>query len=402
MAQIDSRLVFSGNRVLMSALAVAALGCVGVVVGFLVEPRATYFAYLTAFAFVTSIALGALILLMTTYLVGARWNVVIRRLNEAVASVFPILLVLFVPLLFGLSELYVWVDPPAQLGHEKLELLRHKQAYLNVPAFIGRSVGYFVVWIAAGVLLFRWSTSRDKSDGPPEPEHRVHRRERALSAALLPFVALALTFAAFDWLMSLDPLWTSSLFGVYYFAGGFVASFGALSLLAFAAERAGLIEGLIRPSHFHALGRLMFAFTVFWAYSAFFQAMLIRMADRPEEVEFYRHRLQHGWDIVLWVLVIGRFALPFFLLLPRSIKFRGNAMAAVGAWILVTHYIDMFWLVAPVLPEHGPFINVWDLSALLAVLGIATAYGAIVLRGKPLVPVGDPILARSLEYRSPL
>jgi hypothetical protein len=400
MAQVDPRLVFSDKRVLSAAVVCAVVGWGGVLVGFATDRKGTYFAYLTAFAFVASIALGGLILLMTTYLVGARWSIVIRRFNEAVVSVFPVLALLFVPLVFGLSELYVWVNPPARFADHELVLMRHKQAYLNEPFFVARSVGYFVLWIVAALMLRRWSLSRDTAVAADEPEHRVHERERALSAALLPFVALALTFASFDWLMSLQPLWTSTLFGVYYFAGGFLATFGALSVLAFAAERAGSLRGMIRPPHFHALGRLMFAFTIFWAYNAFFQAMLIRIANRPEEIEFYQHRTQHGWDIVLWVVVLGRFALPFALLLSRSIKFRGGAMAAIGAWILVAHYLDIFWLVAPAHPEHGPLVNVWDVSALLAILGTTVAYGAALMRGKPLIPVGDPVLARSIEYRS--
>lgn len=400
MVTVDPKLVFSGKRVLRGAVSIALLGWVGVLVGFWMDPKATYFGYLTAFVFVTSIALGALILLMTTYLVGARWNIVIRRFNEAVASVFPMLALLFIPLIFGLSELYVWVDPPARFLEHELELIRHKQAYLNEPFFVARSVGYFALWIGTAFLLRRCSLSRDNGEHPAEPEHRVHERERALSAALLPFVALALTFAAFDWLMSLQPLWTSTLFGVYYFAGGFVASFGALTVLAFAAERGGMLRGMIRPPHFHALGRLMFAFTVFWAYNAFFQAMLIRIANRPEEVEFYDHRMEHGWEVVLFVLVLGRFALPFVFLLSRSIKFHGGAMAAIGGWILAAHYVDMFWLVAPVHSGHGPFVNIWDVSALFAIVGTTVAYAALLMRGKPLVPIGDPILARSIEYRS--
>lgn len=395
MTGVDPKLVYSGNKLLAVALPLAAFGWVGLLFGFQADPKGTYFGYLTAFAFVTSIALGALVLLMSTYLLGASWNVVLRRLNEVLVSVLPILAVLFIPLLFGLSKLYVWVDPIASFGGAELELIRHKQAYLNVPAFVARSFGYFLVWTLPAWLLWRWSLSRDRQ-GSSEPEHRVHGRERALSAALLPFVALALTFAGFDWLMSLQPLWTSTLFGAYYFAGGFVASFGALALLAWSAERAGMLEGLIRPKHFHALGRMMFAFTVVWANSALLQAMIFRMG-RPEASEFYRVRLERGWDMVLVALVVGRFALPFLLLLSRDIKLRGGTMAITGAFVVLGHYVDMFWLVAPMNPTHGPFLTARDGMALLAVLGTATAYGALLLRGRPVVPVGDPVFARSVE-----
>jgi hypothetical protein len=394
-------LVFDGAKVLRPALLVALGGWVGVGSGLWVNRAATYFAYLTAFSFVTSIAIGALVFLMTTYAMNARWNAVIRRLNESIVSVFPLLALLFVPLAFGLGDLYLWAAPPAHLPAHELHLLHHKSGYLNTPFFLLRSGLYFALWIASAWVLCRWSLQRDQ--GPPQPAlvEVPYARERAFSSAVLPLVALALTFASFDWLMSLQPFWTSSIFGVYFFAGGFVASLGLLSVLAFAAQRTGAAQ-LITPSHFHALGRLMFAFTIFWTYNAFFQAMLINLPDRPEEAVFYLQRLAGGWDVVAWTLVVTRFVVPFVLLLPRRIRFNGRAMAALGAWIILGHYIDMYWLVMPIYSEQRPLINIWDLSALCAVVGPSVAFAAWRLRGKAMVPWSDPVLSQSVEYRSPL
>jgi hypothetical protein len=146
----------------------------------------------------------------------------------------------------------------------------------------------------------------------------------------------------------------------------------------------------------------MFAFTIFWAYIAFFQAMLIRIANRPEEVAFYLERLKNGWDGLAWFLILGRFALPVLILLPQRIKFRPGAMAAVGAWLLFGQYLDICWLVLPVQPDHPPIPGIWDLFALLAIGGLCTAFASLRLRGSSIVPVGDPALPLSVAYRSPL
>jgi hypothetical protein len=389
---------YTGTRLLSISTLAALVGFAGLGVGLVVARSATYFGYLTAFAFVASVALGALVFLLTTYVVGARWSVVLRRLNEAVVSVFPVLGLLFLPLAFGMDRLYLWAEPNPALHDAELALLHHKQRYLNGPGFLLRTALYFVIWCAAAMTLRAWSLARDR--GGREPS-RDHARERVFSAALLPLVALALTFASFDWLMSLEPFWSSTVFGVYYFSGGFVASFGLLALLAFGAHRSGL-ERLVRPAHFHALGRLMFGFTVFWAYIAFFQALLIRIANRPEEVAFYVRRLEKGWDVVAWLLILVRFVVPVFVLLPQAIKFRPRAMAVMGVWLVLGQYLDVFWLVQPVSHGHGPLPNIWDIAALLAVAGSASAFAAWRLRGDAIVPIGDPCLEQSIAYRSPL
>lgn len=401
-AETGSTPVFEGRGVTRVAAATALLGWLGVGVGHAVARVQSHFAYLTAFSFVVSIALGALIFLMTTYVVGAHWNAVIRRLNECVVSALPVLAICFLPILFWLGDLYLWTAQPAalpQLSEHEAHALAHKQAYLNVPFFVVRGVIYFAIWGAAAFVLCRRSVRRERGAAARDDTGPLGA-ERAFSAALLPLVCLALTFAAFDWLMSLQPFWVSSIFGVYVFAGGFVASLGLVALLAHAAARRGDVP--IHPPHFHALGRLMFGFTIFWAYIAFFQALLIALPNRPEEVVFYVRRLDGGWRTVVWALIAGRFVLPFFILLPRAIKFRGGVLAWVGAGLLLGHYLDIYWLVMPLLEGHGPLPNIWDVSALLALAGTFSLAAAWWLSGKSLVVARDPLLAASIAYRSPL
>jgi len=403
-------LMFSGQGVLVGSLVTAAIGTLGTLFGFVLARRDTYFAYLAAFTFVTSIALGSLIFLMISYAVGARWSIVLRRLNESIVSVLPLLALLFVPIAFGLRDLYLWMEPSPSLSGPELELLHHRQRYLNAPFFLARAALYFVLWSACGRLLERWSLRKDAlSPGAgrtlralvaePAPSDAA-TIERSFSAALLPPVALALTFAAFDWLMSLEPLWASSLFGVYFFAGGFLASFGLLAMLGHFA-RQGAARAAIRPPHFHALGRLMLGFTIFWAYCAFFQAMLIQIANRPDEVTYYLARSKGGFAWLSLALGLSRFVLPFFVLLPRAPKFRSGLMAVVGGWIVLGQYLDVLWLILPDQSHPAPLAVLWYASALLAVAGASVAFAALRLRGKALVPVGDPLLGQSIAYRSP-
>ncbi len=409
MAELTTR-PFESQRVALVAGVAALAGWVTLALGFAGHRRVIAYAYLTAFAAVASLALGALFFLMIHYAAGARWHTVVRRLNEAVVGALPLLALLFVPVVLSLRELYAWTDLGA--FHDQAHaVVLHKHGYLNGPAFALRSLGYFVIWLVVAELLCRWSYARDPmakrapaEPVPPtaDPDAELHPRERVFASALLPLVSLALTFAAFDWVMSLEPLWYSTMFGVYVFAGSMSGAVALITLLAFVTARSDYAPGAIRPPHFHALGRLMLTFAIFWAYCAFFQALLIQIADKPVEVAYYLRRLHGGWAPVTLVLVLVRFALPFAVLLPRAPKFDGRFMALVGVLGLFAHYVDAYWLVAPVDRLHHPLPGLFDLAALLAVAGTAVAGAALRLRGRPLVPLGDPALARSIAYRSPL
>jgi len=404
LAQVTAR-PFDGQRVALVSGLTALAGWLTLALGYAGHRRTIAYAYLTAFAAVASLALGALFFLMIHYAAGARWHTVVRRLNEGILGALPLLLVLFVPVALSLRELYAWTDLTA--FHDKAyALLLHKRRYLNAPAFVARSAGYFAIWLVSSELLRRWSFARDGASplaaSAPDPEAELHPRERVFASALLPLVSLALTFAAFDWVMSLEPLWYSTMFGVYVFAGGMAGAVGLLTLLAFVASRSEYAPGAIRPPHFHALGRLMLAFAVFWAYCAFFQALLIQIADKPVEVAYFVRRLRGGWALVTFLLVVARFALPFAVLLPRAPKFDGRLMGCVGLFALCAHYLDAYWLVAPVDASHRPLPGLFDVAALAAVAGTAVAGAALRLRGRLLVPLGDPALARSIDYRSPL
>jgi hypothetical protein len=252
-------------------------------------------------------------------------------------------------------------------------------------------VFYFAVWIGLSALLRRWSFRQDER-GPDAPGRPV-----AISALTLPALAFTLTFAAFDWIMSLTPAWFSAAFGLYYFSGGMIAAV-AVVLIAAALGRRALDEKL-GPSHFHALGRLLFAFVVVWAYIAYVQGFIVWIANKPEEVVWYIARVRGSWGGIGVFLIAGHFAVPFFVLLSKDVKKTAPAVAAMAAWLLVMHYVDIHWLVLPVL-HPGSSFHWLDVAALVGVAGLTVAFGAWRLRGVPLLPARDPRFEAGVRYES--
>jgi hypothetical protein len=362
-----------GHTALAAGLVLAVLGLLLLALGLLFDARQALMSYLAAYAAGLSIVLGALMLVMTCNITGARWFAAFRRPAEAIAASTPIFAVLFLPLALGLSRVYPWA--PAAAGDRRI--------WLNAPFFLVRAAIYFAVWIAVGLLLRRWSP------GPGAwAAERVDGRTRALSAGGLPAVAFAFSFAAFDWLMSLSPAWFSTIYGVYVFAGGFLGALALLAVVGPRAGRAGSPGAAASADDYHKLGNLLLTFTVFWAYIAFSQFLIIWIADVPQEVAWYVPRLGDGWRWLALVVLVGQFALPFLVLLLRSVKRSPGKLAKVGAWLLVMHYLDVYWLVLPQLHPGGIHPHWLDLAALCAVGGCAVAYVTWLLGRAALVPAG--------------
>lgn len=382
-----------GTRLLRGGLLAGLVGLVVFVVTFVLSPRQALFSYLAAFAFALAISLGALLFLAITYVMKARWLVVFRRVPESVGGVLPLFALLFLPIAFGVRELYLWADPPHELPAHLEHALHHKEGWLNVPAFLVRSVVYLATWIVFAVLLRRWSVLQDR-----DADLRWTVRLRRLGAGAVPALALTLTFAAFDWFMSLTPEWISSVYGVYFFAGGFQAFFALCILLVRRLETTGPLAGLVTAAHYHALGKLLFAFTIFWAYINFSQFFVIWIGNLPEETPWWIPRVQ-GWAGVSVFLVFARFVLPFFLLLSREVKRNPPVLSAIAGWVLAAHFVDAYWLVLPTLHPDGPAPHVADLAALLFVAGAAAAAIAWRLRGAAIVPARDPGFEFSTRYQ---
>ena len=352
-----------------------------------------YPAYLVSFVFFLSLALGALFFVLVQHVTRAGWSVAVRRIAEGVApNVFVPMAFLAVPVLFGLRTIFPWTNE-AVVGAD--HLLHAKAPWLNVPFFLVRTAVYFGVWSALAIWFHRSSTKQDAT-GDPALTNRI---ETTSTAALIVF-AFSVTFFAFDYLMSLTPHWYSTIFGVYFFAGCVLGFFALMTVLAFLVQRAGVLRHAITTEHYHDLGKLVFAFTVFWAYIAFSQYMLMWYANLPEETFWYAARQAGSW---LWwslVLLFGHFIVPFLALISRSVKRRKPLLAAAAVWMLAMQWADVYWLVMPgKSPGTIPF-SLMDVAVFLGVGGLFFAAAVRRLGAHPLVAVKDPRLAESLGYES--
>jgi hypothetical protein len=307
-------------------------------------------------------------------------------------ATLPLFAVLFVPVLIGMGELFPWVQGIAE---GKDHLLLGKAPYLNTSFFVVRAAVYFVCWSAIAMVFFLRSRGQDVTAATS-----VSVGLRRLSGPAVIVLAITQTFAAVDWIMSLDPYWYSTIFGVYWFAGSFVSFFALVTLIVVFLRRAGFLKEVVGLEHFHDLGKLLFAFTVFWAYIGFSQYFLIWYGNIPEETIFFRHRLEGSWTAVSLLLAAGHFIVPFFFFMPRTIKRRPALLAAGASWMLAMHAVDVYWLIMPVLHPHGASISLLDIAAFFAVGGLFVGALSWLMLGSPLVPVGDPRLSESLSFEN--
>jgi hypothetical protein len=382
-------------RVYIPAGVVGILGLGAAVILAVVLPdgESRFFpAYLTAFAYFLSLALGALFFVLLQHLTGAGWSVVVRRLAEGVAGSLPVLAVLVVPVLLGIHELYDWSHSSTVAADQ---LLKWKQPYLNTGFFIARCVFYFVVWSLLSAYFIRQSLKQDRTG-----EWRVTLRMSRRSAPAMVVFALTVTFAAFDLLMSRDPHWYSTIYGVYYFSGAVVGFFALLPFLAVLLQRAGRMQHAITREHYQDMGKLVFAFIVFWAYIAFSQYMLIWYANIPEEASWFFKRQVGPWAGVSLFLVFGHFVVPFFLLLTRRAKRRRIFLAAAALWVLLVHYVDLYWLIMPDAGGSGLGLSVLHAACFAGIGGMFVAAVAFRLRNAPLIPIKDPRLNESLAFEN--
>jgi len=386
-------------RVLLVVAAAAIV--LGAVLGARCGDELRYFfhSYLVSYCFFLGISLGALFFVAALHATRAGWGVSVRRLGEIFASGIGVLAVLFLPILVpvfrGQSSLYQWTGPEGIGEGGALLDLRFKAAYLTVPFFALRAVAYFAVWWLLARFFLKHSTEQDATGDPG----LTIRMERWSGPALLA-LGVTGTLAAFDWLMSLDAGWHSTIFGLYFYSGAVVAAFAALILAAIGLQAAGRLTAAITAEHYHDLGKLLFSAVVFWGYMAFSQYLLIWYANIPEETQWYRRRLSGPWDWVALAVLFGNLLIPFFGLLSREAKRRKLLLAFWAAWLLVFHWIDLCWLVMPDLPSGGVPPRLIDVCLFVGVGGAYLAGVCYAAAGRPLIPLKDPRLGESLAFEN--
>jgi hypothetical protein len=377
---------FTGLSFLLGSIAVVALALCAF--GAYVNPHQLSYSWLFAFAFFFTLCAGCFFWTIVHHATDADWSVVVRRQLENLAALLTVLALLFVPVLLLRHHLFAWMDIPRGMEPS----LDAKRGYLNWPFFLVRSVIFLGFFLVAALALRRLSARQDK-DGNPLFTIWMRR----VSFISLPMFALCLTFGAYDWLVGLNYKWFSTMFGVYIFAGAAGSSMSLLVLVVTALREAGYLKGIVTVEHYHIMGKWMLAFCIFWAYIGFGQYMLIWYANMPEETQYFINRNTQSWWALSMLLVIGRFFIPFAILLMRSVKKHPHQLCIISGWLVFMQMLDIYLIVLPGLHGTGFHPSIWDLLSLIAIgATLAFVYLRMVPRSS-LFPVRDPRLIESLK-----
>jgi hypothetical protein len=386
------------------------VGLVGIIVwiiGAVISGHAkdTFFhSYLVAFVFWTSVALGCLGLLMIQYLGGASWGLLIRRQLEAGSHALWLMLILFLPIaIVGLQSLYVWADPSKITNEAELKLIDHRKEWFNQTGFLIRGVIYFAVWIGLASYLRKWSKQQDENR-----DLGAVQRAHNLSGPGFVLYALAVTFAAVDWVMSLDVEWYSTIFGLVMLIGQGISALALLITIGVYLSAHEPMDRVYQPKHFHDLGKLLLTVVMVWAYFSFSQLLIIWSGNLPEEIPWYLERFKEGtqWRWIGIALILLNFALPFLLLLSRDLKHNRRRLMAV-AWLLIAmRFVDLLWLIAPEFEiGHAGEARHFGLSvasyinyaaAVIGIGGLWLGWFFYQLRQRAMVPYNDPQLREVL------
>jgi len=364
------------------ALVVGIASLIACAIGWAIDRREFFVSYLFAFLFWLGIALGCSGFLMIHHLTAGRWGYPIRRFLEAAISTLPFLAGLFVPILFGLAQLYPW----ATLAHVSADkVLQHKHVYENTPLFVIRTAVNFAIWILMARLLIKWSAEQDTT-ASVEPTRKL----RKLSGPGLVIYPMTVTFAFVDWVMSMEADWYSTVFALLVCIGQMLSALAFIIILLTWLGPGSSLREILGKETFHHLGNLLLTFTMLWAYLAYAQLIIIWSGDLPHEISWYLHRIADAWKMIAFGLLIFHFFGPFFLLLFRQTKLRPQALVAIAAVIFIAHIADVWWEVAPSLYQNGFYVT-W--IAPVAWLGIGGIWLAIFfwrLEARQLVPINDP------------
>jgi hypothetical protein len=346
------------------------------------SPTQFFRSYLLAFVFWVGVALGCVAILMLHHMVGGRWGFLLRRCLESGTRTFYLMAVLAVPLLFGLRLLYSWADP------EKVRLdplLQYKAPYLNVPFFIIRTVIYFVAWIALAYFLNKWSLEQDETAIPD-----LTKRLQSLSGPGLVIYGLTVTYASVDWVMSLEPQWFSTIYGMIFMVTQALAAMSIVTVAVILLSTQKPFSDLVTKRVLNDYGNLLLTFTMLWAYLSFSQYLIIWSGNLQDEIPWYVSRASGGWAWVAMALIVFHFAVPFLLLLSRFVTRRTLWLGAVAAIQIVMSVIDIFWLTVPAYERSGPQFHWMDWLAILGIGGVWIWRFTANLKSRPLLPLHDP------------
>lgn len=370
---------------------------IGVVLTFLAfsmdNLRASY-NLIIALLWVFSIGFGALFLVALEHIVGSDWSVPFRRLSEIIAAVLFATPLIAIPLLLNLDEVFTWLNPVLL---ESDKYVKNKAPYLNESFFIIRNIVVFLFMFLFYFLLVGRSLKQDNKTNLD-----VKKWSTKISAVFLPIFAVLITVVSMDWLMSLEPKWFSTIFGVYYFAGSVLSALAVLTFISITLAENGYLSKYLTEDHYYNFGALMFAFTNFWAYIAFSQFMLIWYANIPDETMWYLDRGVEGWMTISLGLIFIRFAIPYMALVTRPSKSNPFRLKIIAVWVFIAHYYDLYWVVMPEYTKktalHSPVYSWFEFSVPILVIGVLLVVFSLVAKNKNLMPIGDPKFKKGLEF----
>jgi hypothetical protein len=365
-------------------------GLVIIVLAFMVNAQRAFFDYLWMYMFLVSIGVGSLALVAMEYLVGATWSTPFRRVSEFLAAIIPVLVLLVIPLIFGMHDLFHWTHAEVLASDP---ILQSKAPYLNTQFFIIRVAVIFVIWLFFFFLFIRNSQRQDLTGDP-----LLTKQSIKMSAIFAIMFILTISFTAIDWMMSLEYHWYSTMFGVYYFAGTLFVSFAAATFCSVKLNENGYFDKKLSKNHYYSFGAFLFAFNIFWAYIAFSQYMLIWYADLPEETFWIMMRMKGTWSYFSVGLIFFHFLLPFIILLPRSSKVNPGLLTKMAIWIILAHFYDLYWIIMPSYFKEG-FVFGWsEIGFMMFAVGLVITVFRIRAAKVNLVPVKDPKLESGLNF----
>ena len=386
---LESRL----NRIQLVALIIGLIAIGASAIGAFANPKQFFFSYLFGYIFWLGLSLGCFVVTMIHQLTGGRWGYPTRRFLEAGFMVLPLMLVLLIPILFGLHELYPWAQPAEVL---KEKVLQERHVYENTWAYIARQIFFLLIWFWLAVLLRKWSLAQDlTTDAAPT------RKARTLSGPGIVVFGLLGTFSSVDWIMSLEKHWYSTMFAVIVMGGQSLSAYAFSVVALTTCRKFEPFSSVVNRTQYHQLGNLLLTFVLFWTYVSFGQLLIIYSGDLPHELEWYLHRIAGSWKYLVGGVALFHFFLPFFLLLFRAVKKNYLSLTILAAMLFVMHIVDTYWLVMPSLHREGVVVSWQDFTAPLGVGGLWLAYFLWRLKAAPLLPQNDPGMQFSFVYAKP-
>lgn len=366
-----------------------ALGAALAALSYLTDGHRAAFNHLIGFTFLASVGVGGLFLVALEYIAGAVWSTPFRRLSEFLAGLLPVTLLLGVPLVPQLHTLFHWSHADAVAADP---ILQAKAPYLNETFFVVRLAVIFGLWI-----LFAWLFRRNSMKQDADRDQKRTTTNIKLAAAFIPLFAVTVSVFSMDWLMSLEPHWFSTIFGIYYFTGTAICALAVVTFAMVSLSEKGYFFAGVREDHYYSFGALLFGLLSFWAYIAFSQFMLIWYANLPEENFWFIARWQNGWEWVSIALVVFHFWLPYFMLVSRPSKMNTGNLKRSAAMLAAVHFLDLYWLAMPTYSK-SPVFGFHELAFPLLAAGIIIVGLAVQMKRHNSVPVGDPKLQRGIDF----